>query len=262
MFADNSCSLSDEDLLVQYHDLRGQKVFREIYRRYKDPLFRYCAQMAPESCVEILETLWSDFLQSPPRLFDRTLKNWLYIQLNKMMQIQAVEEAKHTAVEGGTEDLAKSVSDGALRTAFEESEVLRTIQQLSHRQRNVLLLFSECQLSLATVADIEKITLAQCRQALGEGKQAMDIALHGAPHKPWKSTATLEKEAAAARDAEQHRDEKPSKPETSRPLFPWDILANGIRSLGSASQRSAAKGNSSNIAAATPAASDHSVEVV
>ncbi|WOX05204.1 RNA polymerase sigma factor [Microbulbifer pacificus] len=191
MFADKLCSLSDEDLVNQYCNTRSQRVFREIYRRYKDALFRYCAQMAPRQCSQLMENFWGAFLQAPPNLGGCRLKNWLFISINRQLQNpDAVPEEART-------------ENDSLRSALENTEVLRAIQQLPRRERNVFLLFTECGLSLATVADIEKLPLALCRHVLNQSRQMVELTVHGSARKPWKSAATLAKEAAALAAAQQ-----------------------------------------------------------
>ncbi|HEY8568646.1 MAG TPA: sigma-70 family RNA polymerase sigma factor [Microbulbifer sp.] len=239
MFADKLCSLSDEDLVKQYCDTRCQRVFREIYRRYKDALFRYCAQMAPRQCSQLMENFWGAFMQAPPKLGSRRLKNWLFISINR--QLQSPDAMPD---EAGTED-------DSLRSALENTEVLRAIQQLPRRERNVFLLFTECGLSLATVADIENLPLALCRNVLNQSRQMVEFTIHGSARKPWKSTATLAKEAAALAAAQQEaakqaaatqEAESATTPKKPALVFRWK--------------------KAPNIAAASVAATDPSIEVV
>lgn len=234
MFANKLCSLSDEDLVNQYCVTRSQKVFREIYRRYRDPLFRYCAQMAPRQCVLLMEHFWNAFLQAPPDLCERRLKNWLYVRINRLLQIPDAPPQIAAA------------DDESLCSALENSDVLRAIQQLPRRERNVFLLFTECGLSLATVADIEKLPLVLCRNLLQQSRQAVQLAVHGSARKPWKSAATLAKEAAvlatAQREATQQRPQSPAPRKKPAAVFPWR--------------------KAPDITVASPATAEHSVEVV
>ena len=219
MFADKLCSLSDEDLVTQYYDTRNHKVFQEIYQRYKDELFRYCAQMNPHRCIPLMESLWASFLESPPRLYQHRLKNWLYIQASKRLRkpgSSATNEPDHVA-DGGD----------SLTQALENSQVLKAIQQLPERQRNIFLLFTEYGLSLATAADIERIPLSLCRTLLQQSREQIERTLQGAARKPWKSAATLAHEAelraeeAAAESAEHTGG---TTPELKKPgiVFPWE----------------------------------------
>ncbi|WP_160154020.1 RNA polymerase sigma factor [Microbulbifer sp. ALW1] len=219
MFADKLCSLSDEDLLSLYCQTRSQKAFREIYQRYKDALFRYCAQMTPRDCIQVMETLWGLLLEQPPTLHGRHLKNWLYIQINKLLR----NPAPPTSNPGSS---TSEVEPGIeLRSALEGSDTLSAIQQLPRQQRNVFLLFTECGLSLATVADIERLTLAQCRQALDGSRQAIEFTLNGSARKPWKSAATRAAEAAAAQAAAETETGTavvaPQTTDAPKPVRPW-----------------------------------------
>lgn len=234
MFADKLCSLSDEDLVSKYFVTHSQRIFREIYRRYRDPLFRYCAQMAPQKCEPLMENFWRTFMHTPPRLSDRRLKNWLFIHINRLLQ--NADALPETAI-------AESES---LRSALDNSDILRAIQQLPLRERNIFLLFTECGLSLATIADIEKLPLSLCRNFLQQSRQAVTLAIHGSMRKPWKSAATLAKEAAAVAEAQQEAAQQgigsPANPRKPATGFPWK--------------------KTPDIAAASAAHADRSVEVV
>ncbi|MBB5210786.1 RNA polymerase sigma factor [Microbulbifer hydrolyticus] len=234
MFAVKLCSLSDEDLVTTYCDTRNHKVFQEIYQRYKDELFRYCAQMAPQRCIPLMESLWGAFLKAPPKLHQHQLKNWLYIQINKRLRVPGSDEQVSTS------------NDASLREVLENSPVLKAIQQLPLRQRNVFLLFTECGLSLATAADIEQISLSACRDLLQKSREQIDHTVHGGERRPWKSAATLAREAAVntceTGTPQTASDSSPQPaPKESNPVFPW--------------------GKSPNPAAAPPAAAHRSVEV-
>lgn len=229
MFADKLYSLSDEDLVTRYYDARNHKVFQEIYQRYKDELFRYCAQIAPERCIPLTESLWGAFLDAPPKLHQHRLKNWLYIQLNKLLRKP-----------GPTERDAPN-DDNGLTEALQNSVVLRAIQQLPHRQRNIFLLFTECGLSLATAADIEQVPLSACRNLLQQSRDQIELVVHGSARKPWKSAATLANEAAAqAKEAEvteQKSDVQPA-PKKSTPIFPWEKSPNSAAAATATANRS------------------------
>ena len=247
MFAEKLCSLSDEELVSRYCDTRNHKAFQEIYLRYKDELFRYCAQMVPRHCTQLMEVFWYGFLETPPQLQRRRLKNWLYIRLNRLLRNPSTFTFEaDTAGQEYLENSAGEPPGKSLSEALESSDILRAIQQLPMAQRNVFLLFTECGLSLATVADIERSTLASCRQVLQESRDSIEQALYGSARKPWKSAATLAKEVEAQRSEElaqknaaKQRTDK-AKPEP-RTTLPW--------------------GKSPKIAAASPATADRSVEV-
>ncbi len=245
MFADKLCILSDEELVSRYCDTRDHKAFQEIYLRYKDELFRYCAQMVPHRCTQLMEAFWSVFLDTPPELQRRRLKNWLYIRLNRLL---CTPDKDTPDTDNRSDDSARAHGD-ALHSALKGSDVLRAIQQLPRMQRNVFLLFTECGLSLATVADIEGTTLAHCRAILEESRNSIEHALYGSARKPWKSAATLAKEAEARaaeenannKATEERVDKKQTGPQKPRVTLPW--------------------GKTSKVAAASPATADRSVEV-
>lgn len=161
--------LSDEALLEYYHSSRNFDAFCLLYERHKDSLYRYCAQMDLSLASVLLEELWKNLLEKPPRLGGRLLKSWLFIHINKLLRVH---------VQQGVEDQAQ-------RQHF-HGGMLGHIQQLSRVERNILLLHMECQLPLATVADIERISLKKCRAHYQDGKRKLDEFLHGPARQPWR----------------------------------------------------------------------------
>ena len=245
MFAEKLCILSDEELASRYCDTRDHRVFQEIYLRYKDELFRYCAQMVPHRCTQLMEAFWSAFLDTPPELQRRRLKNWLYIRLNRLLRAPGTS----TPDADTPGDTSACAQVDALNSALKCSEILQAIQQLPIAQRNIFLLFTECGLSLATVADIERIPLVRCRAILEQSRNSIERALYGSARKPWKSAVTLAKEAEA-RAAEENANNKATEelagrtqvsPRKPRVALPW--------------------GKTPQVAAASPATADRSVEV-
>ncbi|GAA5444386.1 hypothetical protein Misp06_02572 [Microbulbifer sp. NBRC 101763] len=161
--------LTDEALLDHYKETRKTVVFHQLYTRHKDALYRYSIQMAPASSAKILQELWQKILENPPQLHGRLFRNWLFIQINKALrEQQALNEHKSTAVD------------------YRKSAVLVAIQKLPSLQRNILLLHMECKLSLATVADIEQISLKKCREYYHRAKEQIETLVYGVQPKPWQ----------------------------------------------------------------------------
>ncbi|WP_346839416.1 sigma factor-like helix-turn-helix DNA-binding protein [Microbulbifer sp. SAOS-129_SWC] len=160
--------LSDEALLDYYHSTRNLKAFRQLYARHKDSLYRYCSQMCAASAAGVLEELWRSLLERPPQLCGRLLRSWLFIRLNKLLRNCTDTDNREPA------------------PALVDDTLLCGIQQLPRIQRNVLLLHLECELPLATVADIESISLAACRDHYHRGREHLDEILHGPKRQPWR----------------------------------------------------------------------------
>lgn len=161
--------LNDEALLDYYHSTRNLKAFRLLYTRHKDSLYRYCAQMNFAGTASALEELWNNLLEHPPQLRGRLLRSWLFIRVNKLLRNCA----------GQYPDTPQQVPDPG-------NKLLAGIQQLSRVERNILLLHMECQLPLATVADIEKISLKKCREHYRRGKERLEEILQGPQRQPWR----------------------------------------------------------------------------
>ncbi|WP_231902355.1 RNA polymerase sigma factor [Microbulbifer thermotolerans] len=164
--------LSDESLLDYYHSTRNIKAFRELYARHKDCLYRYCVQMDPAVANEVLEILWNGLLEHPPQLSGRLLRSWLFIQVNKLLRNHACQNAQ-----------------APRRVPPAQSRALQGIQQLPRIERNILLLHIECALPLATVADIERISLKRCKEHYRRGKEKLEEFLYGPQRQPWRLKA-------------------------------------------------------------------------
>ncbi|MFI2812811.1 MULTISPECIES: RNA polymerase sigma factor [Microbulbifer] len=164
--------LNDEALLEFYHSTRNLGAFQHLYSRYKDSLYRYCAQMNFNYASRVLEELWTSLLEHPPALQGRLLRSWLFIRLNRLLR-RHPEETLET-------------SPATSRAGPPGAPLLEAIQQLPRRLRNIVLLHMECQLPLATIADIEGISLKQCRDHYHDGKEQLREILHGPRRQPWR----------------------------------------------------------------------------
>ncbi|AWF80501.1 hypothetical protein BTJ40_06580 [Microbulbifer sp. A4B17] len=161
--------LSDEALFQYYKESRKPTVFRLLYSRHKDSLYRYCIQMAPSSTTLLLQKLWRGILENPPELHGRMLKSWLFIQVNKLLRHEEFNSSKTHAQEPP-----------------QQNRILAAIQKLPSQLRNVLLLHIECKLPLATVADIEQLSLNKCRTLYHRARSSLDDAIYGSERKPWQ----------------------------------------------------------------------------
>lgn len=161
--------LDDEALLEYYHSTRNIKAFHLLYTRHKDSLYRYCAQMNFAGTSAILEELWHNLLERPPQLCGRLLRSWLFIHVNKLLRNYAGQDP-----------------DAPQQAPAPESKLLLGIQNLPRVERNILLLHIECQLPLATVADIEKLSLKACKAHYARSRERLEEILHGPERQPWR----------------------------------------------------------------------------
>lgn len=183
MFADKLYTLSDEALLTHYHQTRELKAFKLIYLRHKDCLYRYCVQMSRRHCSKILQSLWSSLLEQPPKLGGRLLRSWLFIQANRLMQggdFNAPAPEDLQPEDGSSDTFATSNP--------KQAQFLQAIQQLPRLQRNVFLLHAECGLSLASIADIERLSLKQCTEHFRESKNSLEVLIYGHPRRRWQTS--------------------------------------------------------------------------
>jgi DNA-directed RNA polymerase specialized sigma24 family protein len=169
MFTENFHHLSDEALLAYYHTSRNIRAFSLLYQRHKDSIFRYCSQMNSANASRIVEELWKNILERPPNLYDRLLRSWLFINANNLLNSNCDE-----TIEQNTSEKKPS-----------KANTITALQQLSRIERNIFLLHIECNLPLATVADIEKIPLRICRAHYRTCKERLESILHGSERKAW-----------------------------------------------------------------------------
>lgn len=164
--------LNDEDLLNHYHSTRNVKAFRHLYMRHKDVLYRYCSQINQSAADSALQQLWEDLLERPPELCGRMFRTWIFIRVNKLLE-QTAEITPDLDAETQTKQV-------------HQSKVLSAIQELPRLEKNIFLLHNECRLPLATVADIENLTLNKCRQYYRAGKEKIEEYLFGPKRQPWR----------------------------------------------------------------------------
>ncbi|MFV8782067.1 RNA polymerase sigma factor [Microbulbifer sp. SA54] len=217
MFADKLCSLSDEALLTHYHSTREFKAFKLIYQRHKDRLYRYCVQVSRRNCAALLEQLWFNLLEKPPRLGGRLLRNWLYIQANRMLQGGAF--AKSSTDEHLADSSENTAFEALARGDADRAALLQAVQQLPRIQRNIFLLHVECGLSLGLIADIENLTLKACTAYYRQSRDSLETLINGQPRRAWKSQRTRRMELAVER-------EKSARPDSAETLSADSAAAN------------------------------------
>ncbi|MGL6160659.1 hypothetical protein [Microbulbifer sp.] len=170
MFWNHFQQLSDEALLDYYHSTRNIRAFRLLYARHKDSLYRYCSQMNLAAAGNVLEELWRSILERPPQLYGRLLRSWLFIHVNKLLR-NVTDQSRDTVAEA----------------PLPGSKLLSTLQNLPRIERNILLLHIECRLPLATIADIERISLKKCREHYRNAGERLETLLNGPRRQPWRT---------------------------------------------------------------------------
>ncbi|WP_295799766.1 sigma-70 family RNA polymerase sigma factor [uncultured Microbulbifer sp.] len=216
MFADKLYKLSDEALLTHYYRTREFKAFRLIYLRHKDRLFRYCAQMSRRHYSGILESLWESLLEQPPQLNGRQLRNWLFIRVNRMMQ-RGDFNSSHNGAGSGPDSPDPEVPE--IETLFHcdpaspQGKLMQAVQQLSRQERNVFLLYVECGVSLAGVADIEQLTLKQCASIYHQSRSNLELYVNGPSQRAW----VTRKSRAAMAQAQESPSRPDKRPAATRP---------------------------------------------
>ncbi|WP_288132348.1 sigma-70 family RNA polymerase sigma factor [Microbulbifer sp.] len=192
MYADKLYGLTDEALLNHYHQTRNLNAFKLLYKRHNNQLFRYCIQISQARGCQLLEDLWREILEAPPKLSGRRLNNWFYIQINR--RLQCGEFSGDRDYKQGKKIDAELKQQ--IQTALKDT-VFNAVQKLPRPHRNIFLLHRECRLSLATIADIERLSLKECRDLLHSAFELIETTLHGSPHKPWKTELAENLDCAA-----------------------------------------------------------------
>ncbi|GAA5525637.1 hypothetical protein Maes01_02209 [Microbulbifer aestuariivivens] len=192
--------LSDEALLDHYHSTRNLRAFRQLYQRHKDSLYRYCAQMNFPAAGNIVEQLWRGLLERPPELCGRLLRNWLFIRASQLLT------QRHENLQHNPETVRGDTTEAELPPPGRNDALLAALQQLPRIERNILLLHMECRLPLVTIADIERISLKQCRAYYQQGKDRLRTMVHGPERQPWQVD-----EGAAAKETSKKENSKQDK---------------------------------------------------
>lgn len=157
--ADAAAPSSDEDLMLLYRN-GNMAAFETLYRRHKDPLWRYLLRGAEdrEACAEMVQDIWSSVVRSRLSWEPRArFTTWLYtLAHNRLVDYYRLRTLA-TAPLDDAEDVAAPERDGpdaAARNTQLRQRLLDGLAQLPHEQREAFLLKEEGGLSLEEIGEV------------------------------------------------------------------------------------------------------------
>lgn len=156
--------------------------FEALYRRHKDPLYRYFLRhtSSPDHAAELFQDVWKNLIQARTRYRpDAPFGAWLF----KLAHNRLVDHFRAQRPQAEVpEDLAAPESERPDHTVARHSEALRLLQALAllpAEQREVIVLREERDLTLEQIAAIQGVgretvksrlryALARLREVIGD----------------------------------------------------------------------------------------------
>jgi RNA polymerase sigma-70 factor (ECF subfamily) len=149
---------ADEDLMLRYKN-GSLAAFEQLYRRHKDPLFRYFLRGCQdrEAAAEMLQDVWAALIRSRASYEPRArFTTYLYTLAHNRLMDHYRSRHGHTAPLEDAAEVAAPERDGpesGARQAQLGERLLRGLAALPLEQREAFLLKEEGGLSLEEIAE-------------------------------------------------------------------------------------------------------------
>jgi RNA polymerase sigma factor (sigma-70 family) len=170
-----------DDRLARLAASGNGQAFAEIYRRYHQPLYRYCLSILrnPEDANDALQSTAAKALSAlPGEERDIALKPWLY----RIAHNESISILRRRRDHASIEDVEPVASD-ALDTDFSTRERLRELvsdlAELSERQRGALILRELNGLDYGEIAAVFSVSAAAAKQTVYEARTALHDRAQG-----------------------------------------------------------------------------------
>lgn len=156
--------------------------FERLYRRHKDPLYRYCLRhlhQSPDQAAELFQDVWQRVIQARERYrADAPFSAWLY----RLAHNRLVDHYRQwRPTEDVPEDVAIPEAQQPEPSAIREQQarrLLRAVGALPVEQRQIIVLREERELTLEQIADIQGVgretVKSRLRYALAKLREALD----------------------------------------------------------------------------------------
>jgi RNA polymerase sigma-70 factor (ECF subfamily) len=161
-----------------------ESAFLEIYRRYRDRVYRFAYRMtgSPETAHDVTHSCFASLLENPQRYDGRRASLGTY--LCTAARNQSLRHASRTWREssGGGADVRPSRWPGPLETLLEEerARVVRgALAALAPLHREVLILAEYEELDMATIAEIVGAEVGAVKVRLHRARKKLRGALEG-----------------------------------------------------------------------------------
>jgi RNA polymerase sigma factor (sigma-70 family) len=173
--------LLGDDRLARLAAAGNQQAFAEIYRRYHQPLYRYCLSIVrnPEDASDALQSTAAKAmgaLLGEDR--DIALKPWLYrIAHNESISILR-RRHEHVSIED-VEPAARETPESNLAVREQLQELVADLGELSERQRGALIMRELNGLDYDEIADVFSVSAAAAKQTVYEARTALHDRAQG-----------------------------------------------------------------------------------
>jgi RNA polymerase sigma-70 factor (ECF subfamily) len=172
---------TDQDLLRA--TLGGdEEAFVEIYRRYKDRVYRFACRMtgSAEAARDVTHTCFASLLETPSRFDGRVGLGTYLCAAARNQSLRHAESTWRERPAGSAPDLRPASGPGPLETLLEDERagvVREALIALAPLHREVLILVEYEDLDLATVAAIVGAEVGAVKVRLHRARKKLRAAL-------------------------------------------------------------------------------------
>ena len=173
---------SDEDLLAA--TARGdEEAFVEIYRRYRDRIYRYASRMtgSAEAAHDITHTCFASLLSAPRRFNPQGAALGTYLcAAARNQSLRRLREARREPVASFPLDHRRGAERGPLDRLLEHElgdKVREALQALAPLHRDVVILADYEELDMATIAEIVGAEVGAVKVRLHRARKKLRRAL-------------------------------------------------------------------------------------
>jgi RNA polymerase sigma-70 factor (ECF subfamily) len=157
--------------------------FETLYRRHKDPLYRYLLRgtSSPDLAAELFQDVWKNVIQARLRYRpDAPFGAWLFRLAHNRLMDHFRAQRPMTDVPEDLEAPPGERPDELASRRSEAARLLRALALLPHEQREVIVLREERELTLEQIAEIQGVgretVKSRLRYALAKLREVLDDA--------------------------------------------------------------------------------------
>ncbi len=182
------CEVSDEGLMLQYQQ-GEQKAFEELYRRYKDVLYRYFLKHCSDrqQSEELYQEVWIKLINSTARYKPKAkFKTYLFTIAHNTL-VDFYRKAKPSQViEFEDAEMTEDFTSNPATLALPEDEFtlkqktnafIEALEKLPADQKEAALLHFEQDMSVQEIADITQVKAETAKSRLRYAKNKLKNAL-------------------------------------------------------------------------------------
>ena len=177
--------LEDTALMLRYAENSDTGAFDELYRRHKDPLYRYLLRhlRRPEAAQDVFQEVWGKIIRSRAQYRPQAkFSTYLYRIAHNAFIDHCRRNKRYSDGEDRTADLqsASPGPDHDTEMALARERLLGALELLPDEQRDAYLLREEAGLSVDEIAGVmgvgREAAKSRLRYAMGRLKQALEIS--------------------------------------------------------------------------------------